>query len=196
VKKWTLMGALALSIAAVSGQQASAWYKVGFSAGVNFTWESGNNSYLWGAWRSGNIPGHPTDLPTWVSHYPQSNSAIAGGGGFGGGFGGDFSGMNGGIPYGHGAPNGGDPGYTGPQPQSKEPPMDKKGGDNNGGNGNNGSVSRPASASTGYNGYQPVGYQYQAPNYSYQAPAYSGYNYGYGYGSYGYSQVPSYWYGY
>src|SRR5262245_37097105 len=86
VKKWTLMGALALGIVAVSGQQASAWYKVGFSAGISFTWESANNSWLWGALRSGQVPGHPTDLPTWVSHYPASNSAIAGGvpgGGFG-----------------------------------------------------------------------------------------------------------------
>jgi hypothetical protein len=174
VKKFLTIGALALGLAAVSQQEASAWIKCNFSVGLNWSWESGNNSFLWGAWTSGQVPGYPTDA--YNGHHAAPSP---------------YAGMMGGaVPYAdHGgyAPHGGS-GFVAPPPgQTPEPPTHK-----------NGSTSAPASAYYGSNGYQPVGY-YQTPASYYQAPSYGTPSYGhYGsQGSYGYgSQVPSYWYGY
>ena len=70
MKKFLMIGALALGLAAVSGQEASAWIKCNFSVGLNWSWESGNNSFLWGLWSSGQVPGYPSDLGTLGVGYP------------------------------------------------------------------------------------------------------------------------------
>jgi hypothetical protein len=177
VKKFLIIGALALGLAAVSVQEASAWIKCNFSIGLNWSWESGNNSFLWGLWSSGQVPGYPSDAFNGFHANPSP-----------------YVGMGGPMPYGdHGgyappAPHGGN-GFVAPPPgQTAEPPTGK--------NGNTGA----STSQYGASGYQPVGY-YQAPAYyqtpSYGSPSYGSYGgQGYGYGSYGNYQVPSYWYGY
>jgi hypothetical protein len=188
VKKFLIMAGLALGVAAVSWQQASAWIKCNFSVGLNWCWESGNNSFLWGAWTSGQVPGSPTDVG--CCH------GFCGVGGFPGCDYGGYGGYGGygdhGYPSGyggHGYPSGDQaPGYQAPAPT----PADKDKG------GKEGGTSTQAPSWYGNSAYQPAGY-YQAPSY-YQAPAayYPSYNYygGYsGYGYYGNRQAPSYWYG-
>jgi hypothetical protein len=91
MKKILVMGALAVAIAAVSQQQASAWMNWKFGAGVNAAWQSGGNTWLWGAFRNGQPPG-PDCGP------------------YGGGYGSPYGGP--GLPY--GGPYGGPMGYPGP----------------------------------------------------------------------------------
>jgi hypothetical protein len=71
MKKMLALGVLALTLTLASNQQASAWQNVKFGIGLNFQWSGGGNNWLWGLWRSGDVP----------SPY---------GGGYGGGYGGDF----------------------------------------------------------------------------------------------------------
>jgi hypothetical protein len=174
-----MIGALALGLAAVSVQEASAWIKCNFSVGLNWSWESGNNSILWGAFANGQVPGYPTDFShTGFTTVPNPYAMMGGGP----------------VPYGdHGgyAPHGGN-GFVAPPPgQTAEPPTGK-----------NGTAAPTTTSQYGASGYQPVGY-YQTPASYYQAPSYSSPSSGYygsqgsyGYGSYGNYQVPSYWYGY
>lgn len=61
MKKVLAIGLLTVALAAASQQEASAWVKWNFSAGINFSYESGNNSWLWGAFKNGQVPGYPTD---------------------------------------------------------------------------------------------------------------------------------------
>src|SRR5437763_1735249 len=80
VKKFLMIGALALGLAAVSGQEASAWIKCNFSVGLNWSWESGNNSFLWGLWTSGQAPGYPTDAFNGTYAAPSPYAGMMGGG--------------------------------------------------------------------------------------------------------------------
>src|SRR5437868_6650798 len=63
MKKFLTMSVLALSLAAVSEQQASAWCKFNFGAGFNLSFESANNSGLWNAFRNGPPPGYADVMP-------------------------------------------------------------------------------------------------------------------------------------
>jgi hypothetical protein len=49
--------ATALTLTAFSQQQASAWCKVNFSAGVNYSFESGGNCLFWGMFKGSDYPG-------------------------------------------------------------------------------------------------------------------------------------------
>jgi hypothetical protein len=177
VKKFLTIAALALGLGAASAQQASAWVKCNFAIGLTWHWESGNNNFLWGFFRNGQVPGYPTDF---YGNAPGSLPAVS-----------PYAGLIGGPVYygdfgGH-APNGG-PGFVAPPPsQTAEPPAAK-----------GASAAPSAQPSAGYygtSGYQPVGY-YQAPSYGTPSYGYYGGQGYYGYGSYGNHQVPSYWYGY
>jgi hypothetical protein len=201
VKKFLIMGALALGLVAMPRQEASAWVKCNFSVGLNWSWESANNSALWGLWRNGQVPGYPSDAWCCSPGSGSWGSGLYGMGAFPGY--GPYGGDPGyGRDPGYGPPpHNGAPPYTAPAPTPAPTPAPK----------NNDNTPPPqASGWYGNSAYQAVGY-YQAPSY-YQSPAsyypssnyyggysgYSGYS-GYGgytgYGYYGNSQVPSYWYG-
>ena len=179
MKKFLTIGALTLGLAAFSQQEASAWIKCNFSVGLNWSWEAGNNNYLWGLVRTGQVPGYPTDYGYSAHGSPSPYAGMMGGGmvapppvAYDGGH----------MP--HGAP-----GFVAPPPQTVEPPAGKSA-----------APAQPTTASYyGTNGYQPVNYQvpsyYQAPNYSTPSYGYYGSQGYYGYGSYGNYQAPSYWYG-
>jgi len=65
MKKFIIMGALALSTLMLSQQDASAWFNTKFGIGMNWAWQSGGNNYLWGAFRNGQPPG-----PEYGSAFP------------------------------------------------------------------------------------------------------------------------------
>lgn len=58
MKNLLFVGALALSCACLSGEQANAWINSNFGMGLNWSWQSGGNSALWGLFRDGQ-PGAP-----------------------------------------------------------------------------------------------------------------------------------------
>lgn len=165
MKKLLTAGIIAMALVVSTQQQASAWCKWNFSAGVSLSYEGGNNNLMWGLLRNGQVPGYPTDV--YQGHYAMQNfvpnTAFPGYGaapGYGG-----YPAMDGGaIPY------------PQPLPAPTPTPAPK-------------AETTQAIYYSNMNQQQSGYYQYPQMNY-YQAPAY-GYS-PYGYGSY---QVPSYWYG-
>ncbi len=163
MKRFLMMGALALGVVALSQQHASAWIK--FNIGFNISFESGNNCWLWGLFRNGQVPGYPTDYPTHHGcHYPHA---------YVGGFGGYDHGS---VAYDSHAP-------TGTQGQGGQ-----------GGQGSKQTDESRTTATQGYGWYQPVSYSTggYAGSAGYSSPTYYQ---PYGYYNYGYQQAPSYWYG-
>lgn len=57
MKKIVASGLLAFCLIAMSQQQASAWVNSKFGIGLNWDYQSGGNSVLWGLWRNGQPPG-------------------------------------------------------------------------------------------------------------------------------------------
>ena len=57
MKKILLTGLLAISALSLSQQEASAWINSRFGIGLNWDFQSGGNSILWGLWRNGQPPG-------------------------------------------------------------------------------------------------------------------------------------------
>lgn len=57
MKKIVLAGLVAVSMLAITQQQASAWVNSRFGIGLNWNFQSGGNQILWGAWRNGQVPG-------------------------------------------------------------------------------------------------------------------------------------------
>ena len=57
MKKILLVGVIAIGMIAASQQEASAWVKSRFGVGLNWDYQAGGNSLLWGAWRNGQPPG-------------------------------------------------------------------------------------------------------------------------------------------
>lgn len=62
MKKIIAAGLLALGIMLASRQEASAWTKFSLSAGITLNYEGGNNNFCNGLFRSGQVPGYPTDV--------------------------------------------------------------------------------------------------------------------------------------
>jgi hypothetical protein len=56
MKKLLAMSVLALGVAALSQETASAWVNTKFGIGANFAYQSGGNNFLWGAFRNGQPP--------------------------------------------------------------------------------------------------------------------------------------------
>ena len=67
MKKFLLIGALALAVAAALEYQAWAWINTNFSVGLNYCYQSGGNNLLWGVFRNGQPGG--CDLPNCPQHY-------------------------------------------------------------------------------------------------------------------------------
>jgi hypothetical protein len=67
MKKFLVIGGLALAVAAILGHQAWAWTNCNFSIGLNLSCQSGGNNFLWGLFRNGQ-PG-ACDLPNCPAHY-------------------------------------------------------------------------------------------------------------------------------
>ena len=57
MKRMIVAAVLALAALAGSQQRASAWVKWNFTAGINWCYEGGGNSILWGAYQSSPYPG-------------------------------------------------------------------------------------------------------------------------------------------
>jgi hypothetical protein len=57
MKRFVTLCALAVAILAIAEQKASAWTKFNFSAGVNLSYQGGDNCLLWGLAKSGPAPG-------------------------------------------------------------------------------------------------------------------------------------------
>jgi len=57
MKKMALLGILALTIAVLGEQKASAWTNFKFGVGLNWQWQSGGNNLLWGAAHGSQPPG-------------------------------------------------------------------------------------------------------------------------------------------
>jgi hypothetical protein len=78
VKRLIATGLMALVLVLSSQQQALAWRKCSFSAGISWHVESGNNNFLWGLFKNGQVPGYPTDvLPTFQGvAYPNPYAGI------------------------------------------------------------------------------------------------------------------------
>ena len=56
MKKFLTLGALALTLAVLSTQQASAWTNFKFGVGLNFGYQAGGNNFGWGLFRNGQPP--------------------------------------------------------------------------------------------------------------------------------------------
>jgi hypothetical protein len=162
---------LALCLAAVSEQRASAWGRFNISGGFNISYEGGGHCLLWGLWRSSPYPG--CDVPGMcdfnndpaLSYAPGWPSA-------------PYYGPNSpGYPfYGHGPD-------VNTQPQvpveARAKPAETQPATQNTSGYQPAAYSYSSSGYYGYQGYygsQPVGY-YPAANY------------------YGYYSAPAYWYG-
>ena len=57
MKKIALAGLVAISMMALTQQQASAWVNSRFGVGLNWEMQSGGNNFLWGALKNGQPPG-------------------------------------------------------------------------------------------------------------------------------------------
>jgi hypothetical protein len=57
MKKIVFAALVAVSVMALSHQQASAWVNSKFGVGLNWDLQSGGNNFLWGAWKNGQPPG-------------------------------------------------------------------------------------------------------------------------------------------
>jgi hypothetical protein len=70
MKRFLILGALALATASLSLQEASAWINSRFGIGANWGWQSGNNDFLHGLFHSGS-PCGPDITYRHVPVYPQ-----------------------------------------------------------------------------------------------------------------------------
>lgn len=156
MKKFAIAGLLALGLLACPQQQADAWIKVQFGVGLNFSFESGNNSWFWGAFNNGQIPGYPTNVP--IGHH------------YGHGYGG--------YPMDYGYPASSDDGHHTGQDQGADPKQKS-----NGSQSQTQAYRYPSNYGT-YQpvSYQPS-YYYPQANYYQPSYYYPSYGYGYGYSS-------------
>ncbi len=58
MKRILVLSVFAIGMLATTQQEASAWVKTKFGVGLNWDYQSGGNTFLWGLWRNGQ-PGGP-----------------------------------------------------------------------------------------------------------------------------------------
>jgi hypothetical protein len=82
MKKMVLAGLLAISLIAMSQQNASAWVNSKFGIGLNWSRQSGGNNFLWGAFHNGQPPGPDAfgtggyqSVPSFAPSMPYHSSA-------------------------------------------------------------------------------------------------------------------------
>jgi hypothetical protein len=122
MKRLLGFGMLALALSAVSAPRASAWTNVHFGVGLNFSYQGGNNTSLWGLWRNGPTGAEGSDwafgpqAPFYKCLPPYGNHGM----GYG--------------PAAMGAPPVGEPGWTAPPPApaKKDEKNEKKDGEQTG----------------------------------------------------------------
>jgi len=172
MRRFLIACAAALAVTAAQEQKASAWCNFNFSAGVNLSWQAGDNCYLWGLCKTGPYPGTQAQIGNCspFGHCGQNCwNGNCGGNGFA---------YGGGSQYLGGYPVTGDTSVLPAPTQSTTPapaPTPNPG------------VAKPQQTTQqiGYYSYPGDGY-YSYPTAGY---AYTGY-----YGN-SYYQAPSYWYG-
>lgn len=59
MKKLLFLGVTALALSLVVQERASAWINFKFGVGLNCQFQTGNNNWLWGAFKNGPAPGDP-----------------------------------------------------------------------------------------------------------------------------------------
>jgi hypothetical protein len=79
MKKIALAGLVAISMMAITQQQADAWVNSRFSMGLNWQRQAGGNNFFWGAWRNGQPPGPEAfgtegAWPNYVAPMPSHHS--------------------------------------------------------------------------------------------------------------------------
>ncbi len=82
MKKIFVAGLIAVSMLAITQQQASAWVNSKFGIGLNWDLQSGGNQILWGAWRNGQPPGpEAVNSGPWAPTYrgPMPGPSFGGG---------------------------------------------------------------------------------------------------------------------
>jgi hypothetical protein len=186
MKKYLSIGMLTVCALVISEHQAQAWVNSKFNIGLSWNLQSGNNSYLWGLWRNGQVPGPepygpgpggpPPGPPYAFGNAPPQGNLPQGA-------------YTQAIPQGtypQAQPTGYPQGYPQNVPQgvtmqTAPPPLQA-------------SAQQPAYAAPNMgwynqNPYQTVSYQPNANGYAYPQP-----NYNYYYPAYQ-AQVPYYWYG-
>ena len=168
MRRFLIACVVALAVMAVQEQKASAWCNFNFSAGVNLSWQAGDNCYLWGLCKSGPYPGTQAQVGNCSPFAGLCGNGCCNGNGNGGGWGNGY-GYGGGSQYFGGYPVTGDTSVLPAPTQS----------------------TTPAPAPTPNPGAKPQQTTQQIGYYSYPAAgyAYTGY-----YGN-SYYQAPSYWYG-
>lgn len=97
MKKVLGTGLLAVCALACVQQEASAWINERFSIGLTWEKQSAHNSFGWGLWRNGQVPG-PAALQSGPFGPPPPYLSPYGYGGMPYGYGYGYGGM----PYGHG----------------------------------------------------------------------------------------------
>lgn len=198
MKKLLTISALALTLTVLAAPRASAWANFNFGVGLNLSYQSGNNRWLWGALRNGpvgtegyNWAYSPSQWGPWEPGLAPSAPGYGSNPAFLGGPHAGFDPSFAGAPAYGAAPA---PSWVAPPPAQQLPPAKKD-------NKNDNDQVRTSSWSyyqpTSYpqTAYPAAGYNYggYTPNYSYGQTYPSGGYYPYTGGYYG--PAPSYWQG-
>lgn len=76
MKKMLMVGLLAIGAIAMTQQQASAWIHSRFGIGMNWDYQSGGNSAVWGLWRNMQPGGHDPLGPHQLKYMPGAPAFV------------------------------------------------------------------------------------------------------------------------
>lgn len=69
MKKLLFLGVSALALVLIVQERASAWINFKFGVGLNTQFQTGNNNWLWGAFKNGPAPGDPFNPQVFAPHH-------------------------------------------------------------------------------------------------------------------------------